>query len=131
MIQSLTWFNVALRALMEFGIVVALGYWGYMTGDTTAMKILLAIGAPLLGFGIWSLVDFRWAGALAEPLRLIEELVISAIAVLALYVVGAHTWAWALALLSIAHHALVYISGERLLKQRDNAAKRRATRQEG
>lgn len=40
--STLKWINVALRALMELGIVVALGYWGCKTGSGTGAKILLA-----------------------------------------------------------------------------------------
>lgn len=43
--STLKWINVALRALMELGIVVALGYWGCKTGSGTGAKILLGIGA--------------------------------------------------------------------------------------
>jgi hypothetical protein len=30
MAGALKWFNVALRGVMEFGIVIALGYWGFV-----------------------------------------------------------------------------------------------------
>jgi len=117
MVSTLKWLNVGLRALMELGIVVALGYWGYKTGDSTAMKILLAIGAPLIGFGFWGLIDFRNAGSFAEPLRLIQELVITGLAAFAWYSAGAQTWGWALGLLSFIHHVLVYALGGKLLKR--------------
>lgn len=116
MVSTLKWFNVGLRAVMELGIVVALGYWGYKTGESTTAKFLLSIGAPLIGFGIWGLVDFRNAGAFAESLRLIEEVVISGLAALAWYVAGAQIMGWALGILSIVHHALVYVLGGTLLK---------------
>ena len=116
MASTLKWLNLAFRAMMETGIVVALGYWGYKTGDNASTKILFGIGAPIVGFGFWGLVDFRQAGALAEPFRLIQELVISGLAALAWYIAGAQTWSWALGLISIVHHILVYALGERLLK---------------
>jgi hypothetical protein len=116
MTSTLKWFNVGLRALMELGIVVALGYWGYRTGESTTVKILLSIGAPLIGFGTWGLVDLRNVGSLAEPLRLIEELVISGLAAFAWYAAGAQTWGWALGFTSIVHHVLVYALGGTLLK---------------
>ena len=116
MTSTLKWFNVGLRAIMELGIVIALGYWGYKTGESTSAKILLSIAAPLIGFGIWGLVDFRNAGAFAEPLRLIEELIISGLAALAWYVAGAQSMGWMLGIVSIVHHALVYALGGKLLK---------------
>ena len=114
--STLKWFNLLLRALMELGIVVALGWWGYKTGDGAGAKILLGIGAPLIGFGFWGLVDFRQAGLLAEPVRLIEEQVISGLAAAAWYVSGQHTLGWTLGIVSVVHHVLVYALGETLLK---------------
>ena len=109
--------NLALRALMELGIVIALAVWGYQMGEGLSMKILLGIMVPVLGFGLWGAVDFHQAGRLAEPLRLFEELIISGIAAIAFYVAGQHALGWILGLLSIVYHLLVYLSGEHLLKQ--------------
>ena len=69
-----------------------------------------------LGFGIWGAVDFHQAGRMAEPLRLIEELVISGLAALALYATGQHVLGLAFVTLSIIYHLLVYLAGGRLLK---------------
>ncbi len=109
--------NLALRGIMEFGIVAAFGYWGFKTGANLMIKILLAISAPMLIFGFWGLVDFRNAGKMAERLRLIQELIISGLAAVALYITGQHALGWTLALISIVHHTLVYLLGETLLKQ--------------
>ena len=114
--SKLKWFNLALRALMEMGIVLALAYWGYQIGNNLGTKILFGIIAPLIGFGIWGTIDFHQAGNMAESLRLVEELVISGLAALALYVAGQHALGWTLGLLSIVYHMLVYVSGGRLLK---------------
>ncbi len=101
---------------MEVGIVLAFAYWGFQTGQSTGIKILLAIAAPVVGFGIWGAVDFHQAGRLAEPLRLLEELIISGLAAAALYVAGQPIFGIALGLISIVYHGLIYLSGERLLK---------------
>jgi Protein of unknown function (DUF2568) len=111
-------FILVLRALMEAGIVAGFAWWGYRAGAGTGMKILLAVGAPALGFGFWGVVDFHQAGRLAEPLRLLQELAISALAAVAVYATGQHFLGWALGLLSVAYHALVYLQGGRLLKHR-------------
>jgi Protein of unknown function (DUF2568) len=109
--------TLVLRVLMEAGIVVGLAYWGAHAGDTTAGRIVLGILAPLVGFGLWGAVDFRQAGRLAEPLRLLQELVISGLAAIALYAAGQHALGVALAALSVGYHALVYLAGGRLLQQ--------------
>lgn len=101
---------------MELGIVAALGYWGLQTGASAIAKIVLSIGAPLLVFGFWGVFDFHNAGRWAEPLRLLQELVICGLAVILLYAIGQHALAWTLALISIVHHALVYVLGGSLLR---------------
>ena len=113
-------FILVLRVLMETGIVAAFAYWGYRAGAGTGMKILLAVGVPALGFGFWGAVDFHRAGRLAESLRLLQELAISGLAAVAFYAAGQHLLGWALGLLSVAYHALVYLQGGRLLKHRSS-----------
>jgi hypothetical protein len=108
--------NVALRGLMETGVVVGLGYWGFHAGGSRVGRVGLMVAAPLVGFGFWSLVDFRGAGRAAEPLRLLQELAVSGVASVACYTAGAHVLGWALAIASLVHHALVYATGETLLK---------------
>jgi Protein of unknown function (DUF2568) len=108
--------NLALRGLVEGGIVVGLAWWGVATGDGTGMKVLLGVGAPLVGFGFWGAVDFRRVGRLAEPARLLQELAVSGLAAVAWYAAGRHALGVALAAVSLLHHALVYAIGERLLK---------------
>jgi Protein of unknown function (DUF2568) len=106
---------LAMRAVMETGIVVGLAYWGWQTGSGLA-KIALAVGAPLIGFGFWGLVDFHQAGRAAEPLRLIQELLIAGLTAVALWSVGQPLLGILMALLTVVYHALVYATGGRLLK---------------
>jgi hypothetical protein len=116
MVMVLKWVNLALRGLMELGIVVALAYWGYQTGQSTIERALLSIGAPMLVFSVWTFIDFRKVVPVPEPFRLVQELVLSGLAAVAWYAAGQHTLGWGLGLVSIVHHALVYLLGERLLK---------------
>ncbi len=116
MASRLKWINLALRSLMETGIVAAFAYWGFHTGQALGTKVLFGVGAPLVGFGVWGTVDFHRSGKLSEPLRLIEELIISGLAAVALYTSGQHVLGWTLGALSIVYHALVYASGGSLLK---------------
>lgn len=117
MSKILKWFNLSLRWLIEAGILAGLGYWGYEIGGSTVIKIVLAIGVPVVGFGFWGFVDFRNMGKMSEPLRLLQELVISGLAAIALYSVGQHFFGWALGLISIIYHILVYMLGGTLLKK--------------
>ena len=114
--SGLKWINIALRGIMETGIVLALAYWGYYTGESTPIKILLAILAPIIGFGFWGTVDFRNFGRGSEYLRLLQELIICALVTYLLFIVEQHLLAWVFGIISVVHHLLVYLSGEKLLK---------------
>jgi hypothetical protein len=105
-----------LRVTLEAGVVGALAYWGAHAGTSTISSVLLAVAAPAVGFGIWGALDFRFTGRYAEPLRLIEELVISGLAAAALYVAGQQLLGIGLAVVSVVYHAFVYGAGERLLR---------------
>lgn len=118
MIAKLKWMNLVLRVVMEIGIIVAFGYWGFTTGRTNVAKMLLCIIVPVIAFGFWGLIDFHQFDRYGEVLRLIQELVICGFATFLLYKTGAIVWAWALAVLSVVHHVLVYVLGERLLKRK-------------
>lgn len=113
---------LGLRAAMEVGVVAGFAYWGFQASAGLATKTALAVGLPLVVFGFWGMVDFRWAGRLAEPLRLLQELVVSGLAALAWFAAGQRTLGVTLALLSIVYHALVYALGESLLASSTGAA---------
>lgn len=114
--KTLSLTNVALRGILETGIVAAFAYWGYTVGPSPALKILLAVAAPLVMFGFWGAVDFRFAGRHAETLRLLQELAVTLLACAALYTTGQPLLGSALLALSLLHHVAVYLLGERLLK---------------
>lgn len=109
---------LAMRVAMETGIVLGLAYWGYHTGSGVIAKVGLAIGAPILGFGFWGAVDFHQAGRAGEPMRLVQELLISGLAAAAVWSAGQALLGLLLALLSLVYHVLVYATGGRLLKSR-------------
>lgn len=111
---------------METGIVAGFAWWGFHVADGGALGIVLAVLAPAVGFGVWGAVDFHRAGRLAEPLRLVEELAISGLAAWALVATGQTGWGWALAIVSIVYHGLVYAVGERLLHTDRGGRQRRA-----
>lgn len=108
--------TLVLRSIMEAGVVNGLAYWGVHTASGTVGKVLLGVAAPTVGFGVWGTLDFRFAGRYAEPLRLVEELAISGAAAAALYVAGLPVPGAALATLSASYHALLYATGDRLLR---------------
>jgi len=112
-----TWISLILRWIMEAGIVLGLIYWGVFTGDSTEMKVILAVLAPVVVFGFWGFVDFRWIGRSKEAVRLIQELAITGLVAVALVTAGKPFPAWLLIAVSIGHHVLLYLTGGRLLKE--------------
>ena len=78
--------------------------------------MFFGLGAPLIGFGFWGLIDFRYFGSASEFLRLLQELLVSGLAAWAWYMAGQHIAGGLLAGVSVVHHSLVYLSGERLLR---------------
>lgn len=109
---------LVLRVAVEVAIIAAFSYWGYERGHGTANRVILCLVAPAIGFGIWGGIDFHQAGRLAEPMRLVQELAISAAAAVALWLTGVPALALALAALSLLYHGAVYATGGRLLKPR-------------
>lgn len=47
--------NLALALLLELGVLLALVYWGFATGSTTPVKIVLGIGAAAGAIIVWAI----------------------------------------------------------------------------
>ncbi len=48
--------NLALRFIIEISGVVALGYWGFAVSSTTAVRIALGVGTPLVLVIVWAFI---------------------------------------------------------------------------
>ena len=84
--------NLLLALLLELGVLAALAYWGFVTGATLSVKIVLGIGAPIVAVIVWAI----W-GAPRSPHRLqgmtywFLRIAFDAIAAIALFVANQHT----------------------------------------
>lgn len=47
--------NLAVSFALELFVLAAVGYWGYQTGNSTATRWVLAIGAPAAFITLWAL----------------------------------------------------------------------------
>ncbi len=106
-------FNLALRFALEIAALVAMGFWGFRTGETTLMRFLIGLGVPVLAAALWGVFrvnDDPGPAPVAVPgaLRLLLELAFFAFAVWALYAAGAPTPAWVLGLVVLAHYLVSY-----------------------
>ena len=105
------WVAVSVRFLLELGVLVALGYWGYETG-TGAFRYVLAVGAPLAAAVVWgAVVAPKAAFSVSPSVRLAVSLVVFASAVGALYAVDRPALAAAFAAVVVVDTALVYALG--------------------
>src|ERR687892_659957 len=96
--------NLAVRFILEVGVLVALGHWGWKTGEG-AMRWVFAIGAVLAAVVVWTLfVSPDPTIELARPIRLIIEFAVWLAA-------GAALWATGLRTLAIAFVVIALVSG--------------------
>ena len=96
--------NLAVRFILEVGVLVALGHWGWKTGEG-AMRWVFAIGAVLAAVVVWTLfVSPDPTIELARPIRLIIEFAVWVAA-------GAALWATGLRPLAIAFVVIALVTG--------------------
>ncbi|WP_069187954.1 YrdB family protein [Bacillus sp. FJAT-27251] len=102
--------NLALRFVLEVCALVALSYWGFHTGKGYFFKFGLGIGAPLIIAIIWGVF-----GSPAAPIpvhgfiRLILEIAIFGLAIIALYGAGHPSLALIFAILVLINRILMTI----------------------
>lgn len=81
--------NIGIRFLLELCILIILGYWGYKTGNSTFMKFVLGLGAPILFAVVWgTFLAPKSAMRLHEPWLFLLEVVVFALTCWALYSTG-------------------------------------------
>jgi len=81
--------NLGLRLLVELAALIAVGYWGFHTGEPIAAKIGLALGAAVLFAVVWGVVMApRSSRRAREPWYTLLEIVIFGLATAALAVAG-------------------------------------------
>lgn len=104
--------NGGLAFALELGLLAALCYWGARTGGNTAVRILLAIGAPALAATVWGL--FLAAGGPKFPLppaaEIVLKLAVLGTGALALYGAGQGTPALVFGGLAVLSVAVEYVT---------------------
>ena len=99
--------NLALAFFLELGVLAALGYWGFQTGQGTISRIALGIGAPAVAIVVWSLFGSPQAmWHLDGIFRLLLELAFFGSAAVALFAAGQHVLGEAFALLFVLNIVL-------------------------
>ncbi len=101
--------NVALRFLLELSVLAALGYAGYRIGANGLLRIVLAVGMPVVVAGVW--ITFGAPGAallLKDPLHVVLEIVVFFGAAVALVRARQPVFGLALAVLFVINRSLMY-----------------------
>lgn len=113
--------NLTVRFILELGILLALGIWGW-TWDTGNWRFLLAIGLPLIAAVLWG--TFRvpndpGRAPIAIPgwLRLMLELALFGLATWGLISAGATLAGWIFGGVTLVHYLISYDRILWLLKQ--------------
>lgn len=102
--------NLALAFLLELFAVGALFYWGFQTGSSQIVKIILGIGAPLLLIVIWGrFLGPRSPVRLRDPLLTVVKLIVFGSSAAALAVAGQPNLALVFAIVAVVNLALAYL----------------------
>lgn len=102
--------NVAVRFLLEFCVLAAVGYWGFKSNAGWFLKILLGIGAPLLIAVIWGTFGAPKATNHLTGISLLAlEVVVFGSGVAALYATKNYSLAWGFAVIIIINRILMFI----------------------
>lgn len=86
------WANLTLAFVMELVALAALALWGWKTASTTPIKLVLAIGVPLLAALAWGLFAAPNATFHYPLLAGITKVVVFGGAAIGLWVVGYRAW---------------------------------------
>ncbi len=102
--------NLALAFLLELALLAAFAYWGFNTGDSTAIHIVLGIGVPVLVAVIWGIFmapssQRRLNGAA----YLVVKVVLFGLGVAALVAAGQTTLGVVFAVVFVVNTILLYV----------------------
>ena len=105
-------FQLVLRFVLELCALAALAYAGWQTTDQVWLRVLAAVGLPVVAAVVWG----RWVAPKAshpipEPLRLVPEWVVFGSAAVALAVTGHVNLAAVLAVLAAANRLALHLLG--------------------
>lgn len=100
--------NLALRFLLELCLLAALGSWGYSLGGSPIVKVFLALLVVLIVSAIWGIfLSPKRQVLLPGAARLLLEVALFALAVVALAATGHPTLAAALAIVYAINRTLI------------------------
>ncbi len=101
--------NLALAFVLELTALGAFAYWGFVTGDSTLIKLILGIGAPVIAAVVWGIFAApKSERRLKGSAYLIFKVAFFALAILALMAAGSVTLGVVFAVVFAINTALLY-----------------------
>jgi hypothetical protein len=89
MMQIIKNVNLLLRLILELGVLLSIGYWGFQYKSSSMIKFGLGIGIPILVMIVWgTFIAPNSAYQLPLPFRIIMELMVFGFGALALHASG-------------------------------------------
>jgi hypothetical protein len=105
--------NLTIRFVIELCALVALGYWGFSTGDGPLPSLVLGLGAPVAAMLAWGafVAPKRMVTTAPLALRVVVEVAVIGAAAAGLYAAGSQTLGIALAVVWAVNKAILAIWG--------------------
>jgi Protein of unknown function (DUF2568) len=105
--------NLALAFALELGMLAALAYWGFQTGNTTSERLLLGLGPPAAAVLVWS----RWLAPtsgqrLPMPWLKVVTAAMFMLAAVALYAADRADWAVMFGVAAVVNVGLALALGQ-------------------
>ena len=102
--------NLALRFLLELSILAALAYCGFRSMSGWLPKFLFGVGGPVLAAIVWgTFLSPKAAITLGAPWKLVLEIAVFGVAIIALYAAGQHLLALLFGLLVALNRTLLSV----------------------
>jgi hypothetical protein len=105
--NALKGINLAVRFLLELCMLAAVGYWGFVTHSSWALKILFGVGLPILMAVIWGyFMAPRSTHRLSGISFTVMDLILLGSGAVALYASGQVSLAWIYAVVLVVSELL-------------------------
>ncbi len=102
--------NAAVSFLLELAMLGAFAYWGAQSGESTLIKVVLAVGLPLVAIVIWGVYNApRSARRLPPVPRILLSLLLFIGAAVALAVAGQPALALVFVVVAVVNQVLIYV----------------------
>ena len=104
--------NLGVRFVLELCLLAALAYWGYWLEQSRIVRLIAAVGAPLLAATAWGVfVAPKATYRLEDPWRFGLELLLFGLGAAALMMAQQPGWGAALLVTFLANRIILMLTG--------------------